>query len=156
MISIATMAGRYHMFCGECGTQNPDSNQFCRNCGKPLTRRQPAAGPAAQPAPLPVPYLAAQPIPAPAAPCQPAVAAAVSGPVPGVVSKRPEKWFGIASLVFGILSWVMLTIIFAIGAILLGVVGTLLFRKATGRIGISGIIGIVLGIAAIAVKIALA
>ncbi|MGB9176275.1 MAG: zinc ribbon domain-containing protein [Methanoregula sp.] len=144
------------MFCGECGTQNPDSNQFCRNCGKPLIQRQPAAQPAAQPAPVPAPYPAAQPAPVPAAPSHPAVAAAASGPVPGAVSKHPEKWLGIVSLVFGILSWAILTVIFAIGAILLGVAGTFLLRKATGRIGISGIIGIVLGIAAIAVKVALA
>ncbi len=24
------------MFCTQCGTQNPDKNRFCRNCGKPL------------------------------------------------------------------------------------------------------------------------
>jgi hypothetical protein len=34
------------MFCGECGTQNPDTNQFCKNCGKPLRRSQPQAAPA--------------------------------------------------------------------------------------------------------------
>jgi hypothetical protein len=140
------------MFCGECGTQNPDTNQFCRNCGKPLTRRQPAA----QPVPVPVPYPAAQPAPVPAAPIQPAVAAAAAVPALGSASKRPRNWLGIVSLVLGILSWVMLTVILAIGAILLGIVATFLFRKATGRIGISGIIGIVLGITAIAVNIALA
>jgi hypothetical protein len=144
------------MFCGECGAQNPDNNQFCKNCGKPLTRRQPAAQPAAQPAPIPVSYPAAQPASVPAASSQPSVAAAASGPVPGAVSKRPENWLGIVSLVFGILSWAILTVIFGIGAILLGIAGTFLFRKATGRIGIAGIIGIVLGIAAIAMKIALA
>jgi hypothetical protein len=30
------------MFCGECGTLNPDTNRFCKNCGKPLGRIQPA------------------------------------------------------------------------------------------------------------------
>ena len=144
------------MFCGECGAQNPDNNQFCKNCGKPLTRQQPDAQPAAYPAPIPVPYPAAQPAPVPAAPSQPAVAAAASGPVPGAVAKRPENWLGIVSLIFGILSWAILTVIFGIGAILLGIAGTFLFRKATGRIGISGIIGVVLGIAAIAMKIAFA
>jgi hypothetical protein len=144
------------MFCGECGTQNPDTNQFCRNCGKPLIRRQPAAQPASEPVPIPFPYPAAQPTLVPAAPGNPAVAAAASGAVPGAVSKRPKNWLGIASLAFGILSWAVLTIIFATGAILLGVAGTFLFGKATGRIGISGIVGIVFGIAAIAVKIAFA
>lgn len=143
------------MFCGECGTQNPDSNQFCRNCGKPLVRRQPAAQPAAQPAPVPGSSPAAQPAPVPAAPVQPAVAAAATVPAREAGAKRVKNWLGMASLILGILSWGILTIIFAIGAILLGSAGTFLFRKATGRIGISGIIGIVLGIASIAVKIAL-
>jgi hypothetical protein len=33
------------MFCGECGTQNPDINQFCNNCGRPLKRPQQAPAP---------------------------------------------------------------------------------------------------------------
>lgn len=135
------------MFCSECGTQNPDTNQFCKNCGKPLPRQKPAAQSAVPPPPVPVtpapqPVIAAAPAPSPA-------------PAPAAAPKRKRNWLGIVSLVLGILSWVILTVIFAIGAILLGIVGTFLFRKATGRIGISGIIGIVLGIAAIAVKIAL-
>ena len=144
------------MFCGECGAQNPDSNQFCRNCGKPLTQRQPATQPAAQPAPFPlVPSPAAQPAPVPPAPVQPPVIAAAPAPAPAAVPKRTRNWLGIVSFILGILSWGIMTIIFAACAILLGIAGTFLFRKATGRIGISGIIGIVLGIAAIAVTIAL-
>lgn len=136
------------MFCGECGTQNPDTNQFCRNCGKPLSRQQPAAQSAvpstpAPVAPVPQPVIAAAPAPIPA-------------PAPAAAPKRTRNWLGIVSLVFGILSWGVLTVILAIVAILLGSAGTFLFRKATGRIGISGIIGIVLGIAAIAVNIMLA
>jgi hypothetical protein len=60
------------------------------------------------------------------------------------------------SLILGILSWGILTVIVAIAAILLGIASILLSRKTTGRIGISSIIGIVLGIAAIGVSIALA
>ena len=52
------------MFCGECGTQNPDTNQFCKNCGKPLARRQ-------APAPGPSPVPAYQPAPVPSAPQSP-------------------------------------------------------------------------------------
>ena len=144
------------MFCSECGTQNPDTNQFCKNCGKPLARRQPAAQPTVQPAATPVPYPAAQPAPAPTVPVQVPFAAAAPVQAPAAAPKRTRNWLGIVSLVFGILSWGILTVILAIVAILLGSAGTFLFRKATGRIGISGIIGIVLGIAAIAVKIALA
>ena len=49
------------MFCGECGTQNPDTNQFCKNCGKPL--RKPGQAPAPQPESVPVQPVAA-PLPA--------------------------------------------------------------------------------------------
>jgi hypothetical protein len=89
--------------------------------------------------------MAAAPAPSPA-----------PAPAPSAAPKRTRNWLGIVSLVFGILSWGILTLILAIVAILLGSAGTFLFRKATGRIGISGIIGIVLGIAAIVVNTALA
>jgi hypothetical protein len=144
---------RRHMFCGECGTQNPDTNQFCKNCGKPLARRQPAA----QPPQTPVTYPAAQPAPAPAvAAAQPPVTAAATAPAPGAAPKRPKNWLGFVSLLLSILSWVILTGILAIAAILFGIVSLVWFRKATGRIGISSIIGIVLGIAAIAANMMLA
>jgi len=131
------------MFCNECGTQNPDTNQFCKNCGKPLPRRQPAAQPATPPAPAP-----AVPVP------QPVTAAAA--PAPGATPKRKRNWLGMVSLILALLSWGILTIIVAIVAVLLGILSLCLFRKATGRIGISSLIGIVLGIAAIIVTIMLA
>jgi hypothetical protein len=48
------------MFCGECGAQNPDTNQFCKNCGKPLRKTQQAyssqpIGIPAQPVATPLP-----------------------------------------------------------------------------------------------------
>jgi len=49
-----------------------------------------------------------------------------------------------------------MTLVFAAVAILLGIAGLYLFRRSTGRTGISGIIGMVLGIAAIVVTIVLA
>ena len=52
------------MFCGECGTQNPDTNQFCKNCGKPLVTAT-TCSTACQ---IPVTYPAAQPAPVPAVP----------------------------------------------------------------------------------------
>jgi hypothetical protein len=146
------------VFCGECGAGNPDTNQFCRNCGKPLARRQPA-GPAAapapvyQPAPVPVVYPPVQPAPAPAVPFQPSAAAAA--PIPAAAPKRRWNWLGMVSVLPGILSLGILPVILGLGAILLGTVGIILFRKSTGRIGISGIIGIILGIAAIAITVLL-
>lgn len=141
------------MFCGECGAQNPDTNQFCRNCGKPLARRQPSAQPAPHLAPVPV-SPAAQPAPAPAIPYQQSVAAAVPNPAAAPSLKRQWNWLGIISMILGILSWVILTGIFALSAILLGIAGLVLFWRATRRIGISSIIGIIFGIAAIAVMTA--
>ena len=139
------------MFCSECGTQNPDTNQFCRNCGKPLPRRQPAA----QPVPGAPP---GSPMPAPAIPVPPPVTVAgpAPAPAPGAVLPRKRNWLGIVSLVLGILSWGILTVIVAIAAILIGIISLIVFRKASGRTGISSLIGIVLGIAAIMVSIALA
>jgi hypothetical protein len=143
------------MFCSECGTQNPDTNQFCKNCGEPLVRKQPAT-PAAYPAPVPQP--APAPAAAPAVPViQPAQAAVPApAPVPGAAPKRKRNWLGILSFLIGLLSWGVLTTILAVVAVLLGLISLVWFRKAAGRIGISSIIGIVLGIAAIAASIMLA
>jgi hypothetical protein len=145
------------MFCGECGARNPDTNQFCKNCGKPLARRQaPAPGaspvPAYPPAPVPAAPQFSPPAPAPAVPYQLPVTAAVPAAPPG----RRWNWLGMVSIIPGILSLGILPLILGLSAILLGIAGTFLFRKATGRIGISGIIGIVLGIAAFVITIVLA
>ena len=142
------------MFCGECGAQNPDTNQFRRNCGKPLARRQPSAQPAPPPSPVPV-SPAAQPAPVPAIPFQQPGAAAVSAPAAAPAPKRQWNWLGIISIILGILSWIILTGILAISAILLGIAGLVFFRRATGRIGISSVIGIIFAIAAIAVMTAM-
>lgn len=145
------------MFCGECGAPNPDTNQFCRNCGKPLGRRPPAGQPAVPPVPVSA-YPASQPVTqASAVPGQvpPAAAAPAPAPVPATAPKRTWNLLGILSLIPGILSWGILTIILALLAILLGVISLVLFRKATGRIGISSITGIILGITAIIVTIVL-
>jgi hypothetical protein len=140
------------VFCSECGAQNPDTNQFCKNCGKPLLKRQPAVQPAAQLAAQSV----VQPVVQTAAPVPAPFAAAVPAPVPAAAPKRKKNWLGFLSVILGFLSWGILTVILSAVAVVLGIVSLFLFRRATGRIGISSIIGIVLGIAALAVKIALA
>jgi len=153
------------MFCGECGTQNPDANQFCRNCGAPLSRKPaaPSVSRPQEPHPSSVPAGASsiQPVIPASYPSAPAPvtsyqqSAAVQHPPAVSAPGKAKNWLGIASLIFGILSWFVLTSLFAGGAILLGIAGTVLFRKTTGRIGKSGILGIVFGFAAIAVTIAL-
>ena len=63
---------RDRMFCGECGTQNPDTNQFCSNCGKPLKKNlnaSPVAPLAPAAAPVPVQQAAPQPLSPAVIPC---------------------------------------------------------------------------------------
>ncbi len=48
------------MFCGECGTENPDTNQFCKNCGNAL-RKAPVTGHSGAPA-VPVPPAPVPPV----------------------------------------------------------------------------------------------
>jgi hypothetical protein len=73
-------------------------------------------------------------------------------PSPAAAPRRTWNWIGIVSLIPGLLSWVVLTGILAIGAILLGIAGIIVFRRSTGRIGISSVVAIILAIAAILVK----
>jgi len=125
------------MFCGECGTQNPDTNQFCKNCGKPLKKGQPAAATAQVPvAPAPLPVI------------PPGTTAVQTGP-----GKRTRNWIGILCLICGILSWIILTVILAVVAVALGVFSLYKTRKETGKIAISAIAGIVIAIAAVLVSI---
>jgi len=134
------------MFCNECGAQNPDTNQFCKNCGKPLKHHPPAAAPAAAAAPAPVP----QPAPAPGFPPAQPVVPAMAPAAPAAVPKRRWNLLGIVSLIVGLLSWGILTVILAIIAILLGIVSLALYRKKSGKIGLSSILGILLAIGALA------
>lgn len=140
------------MFCSECGAQNPDTNQFCRECGKPL-KHHPAAASAAPAAPVPAPMAPPAPAPVPV-PVQPAVAAVSAAPA--AAPKRQWNLLGIVSVLAGILSWGILTVILAVVAILLGIVSLLLFRHRSGRIGISSILGILLAIGSLAALLLLA
>jgi uncharacterized membrane protein YvbJ len=124
------------MFCGECGTENPGTNKFCKNCGKPLRKGTAAA----QPAPAMSGQVTGSPhAPAPAIPVLP--------------KKRTWNWTGIVSLIFGILSWVILTTLLALVAIILGVFSLYKTRKETGKIAISAIAGIIIAVAAVLVSI---
>lgn len=127
------------MFCKECGAQNPDNNKFCNSCGKPLGA-QPQTAVAAPPA---------------AGPSAPPGTPPAAEPAPAAPRKNRRNWPGFASLILGVLSWVILTGILALSAIVLGILSFVWFRRASGRIGISSVIGILLGIGAVAVTLAL-
>ncbi len=112
------------MFCGECGTQNPDTNQFCKNCGKPL--RRPQQAPAPQPVAVPVQPAAvppqAQPVyypPQQAGVQQPGVIAGAAAPVKPPLSKGMLA-LGIVGVVVGIVSFFFYPYLCGIAAVVLG------------------------------------
>jgi uncharacterized membrane protein YvbJ len=99
------------MFCGECGTQNPDTNSFCKNCGKPLRK----AG-AAAPAPS-APVVQAQPVlqqPAGAPAVQPAATIKTSWPL--------AKKLAVVSIICGIGAFIVIPYILGILGIIIGAV----------------------------------
>ena len=146
------------MFCGECGTQNHDPNQFCKNCGKPLKRPQqaPPQAPAVVPVPPIVVQVPAQPVyypPQPAsAPPQAVPPAAPPGYVLVPVASPMEKLLtvaGIVGFIASLVSWVRYPYICGIIAIVLG---ALVFFKSGNRKRkgvIIAILGLIIGLASI-------
>jgi hypothetical protein len=116
------------MFCGECGTENPDRNQFCKNCGKPLKKTQVPAGQNPQ---------------------------AVSPPPPPAVkgSSTAGKILGILSFLCGIISWLAFPYIIGILAVFLGVVGFVKNPEKKSLFTLLCILGIVIAFASIFVDI---
>ena len=143
------------MFCGECGTQNPDTNQFCKNCGKPL--RKPQQAPAAQPMGVPARPVAARPPVQPAYyPPQPAVVLP-QGAVEGAPSKPPLNrgilGLAIIGVVLGIASWFRYPYLLGILAIVLGVIVVAKSEKKTSAVAIVATLGILTGLACIVVDL---
>ncbi|RPI36854.1 MAG: zinc-ribbon domain-containing protein [Methanoregulaceae archaeon] len=139
------------MFCGECGTQNPDTNQFCKNCGKPLRKTQQA--PAAQPSAVPARPVAAQPSAQPAYyPPQPAVVLP-QGAVAGAPAKPPLKKgmlvLGIIGILVGIGSWFRYPYLLGILAIILGGIVIAKTENRKGAVFIIGVIAVLIGLACI-------
>lgn len=135
------------MFCGECGTQNPDTNQFCKNCGRPLKRPQqaPAPQPAAAPATAPQPvYYQPAPAAVPGAPGAPVAPAAAKPPL-----NKGLLVLGILGIVLGCVSFFFYPYLCGIAAVVLG--GITLFRteRKTGITGIIAIAALVIGLASI-------
>jgi membrane-bound ClpP family serine protease len=143
------------MFCGECGTQNPDTNQFCKNCGKHLRRPQQAPVAAAAPAPAPAaPVQPVQPVyyqPQPAGMQQPGVTVAGAAAAATPQKNTGMLVLGIVSVIAGIAAFFFYPYILGALAIVLGGISVFVTRKKTGKIAFIAIIGIVIGIAAILV-----
>lgn len=132
------------MFCGECGIQNPDTNQFCKNCGKPLRRPVQAAAP--QPAAVPVQPVAAQPQaqpayyqPQPAGLQPPGVIAGATATAKPPLNKGTLV-LGIVGIIFGIVSWFFYPYLCGIAAVVLGGIA---FYKTENKMEIAAIIAII-------------
>jgi len=119
------------MFCGECGTKNPDTNQFCSNCGKPLKKNldpSPVSHPAPAAAPVPVQTAAQQPTnlfslqsyPVPPPGLTVPQVPITTGLPASHLKKSPRNWFAIVSFILALLSWVIYPIIIGIFAMGLG------------------------------------
>jgi len=129
------------MFCGECGTQNPDTNRFCKNCGKELKKSQ-AAG-------VPVAPVTFTPAAGPALPVPPLPAAVPAQPAAGMTVKPPRNWLAIISFIFSLVSWLVYPIIIGFFAVVLGIFSLYSARKNHAKIPISAIIAIIIGLLAI-------
>jgi len=129
------------MFCGECGTQNPDTNQFCKECGKPLKKLQPS-GAQAPAAPVPA---ATYPRTAPGAAGTPTI---VKPPL-----NKGLLGLGILSILAGGVSWFRYPYICGILAIVIGGVVLYKFENKKSKTAIIGILGIVIGLASIVVNL---
>jgi hypothetical protein len=127
------------MFCGECGTENAETRKFCKNCGKPLRRPQPAPGaqaaavPAQAQQPAYPPVTPPQPAYTPAAQPQPAYFTVTQQPV---VSPQPSGvpapakpslnkgllGLGIVGIIISIVAWFRYPYLCGILAIVFGIV----------------------------------
>jgi hypothetical protein len=149
------------MFCGECGTENAETRKFCKNCGKPLRRLQPAQGVPAAAVPFPAqqpvyaPVTQPQPVSSPVIPPQPVVFPPLSGvQSPG---KPPLNkgllGLGIVGIVISIVAWFRYPYLCGLLAIILGV---LVIARSENRKGAPAIVAglaILIGLACIVVDI---
>jgi hypothetical protein len=148
------------MFCGECGTKNPDANRFCINCGKPFKKNlnsstdtfpAPAAAPepekpAAQQPDNPI-SLQSYPLPSPetTVPLAPATTAISANQQ----EKSPRNWFAIVSFILALLSWVIYPIIFGFFAMGLGIFSLYTAKKTQSKIPVIGVIAVIIGLLAV-------
>jgi len=146
------------MFCGECGTQNPDTNRFCINCGKPLKKNlnaSPVAHPAPAAAPVPPvvskppnpPSQQSSPIPPPGM-TVPQATATTSLPATQA-EKSPRNWVAIVSFILALLSWVIYPIIIGFFAMGLGIFSLYSAKKQQSKIPVIAVIAIIIGLLAI-------
>jgi hypothetical protein len=148
------------MFCSECGTQNPDTNQFCSNCGKPLKKNldpSPVSHPAPAAAPVPVQTAAQQPTnlfsrqsyPVPPPGMAVPQAPATTGLPATHLEKSPRNWLAIVSFILALLSWVIYPIIIGFFAMGLGIFSLYSAKKQQSKIPVIAVIAVTIGLLAV-------
>ena len=135
------------MFCGKCGTDNPDTNKFCKNCGRALRRVGPTDVPAptaSVPPPVPPGYDVS---------LQPASAAAGTESTAAYPPGKTILVLGIGSILLGVVAWFRYPYICGVLAIVLG--GIVLYKSENkkSKPAIFGIIGIIIGLTSIIVDL---
>lgn len=148
------------MFCGECGTDNAETRNFCKNCGKALRRSASAPEtPVAVPAPAQAPASATvtppQPAYAPAVPPQPApfpVASPSLAAVPAPAKPPLNKallGLGIVGVIAGIASWFLYPYLCGALAIVMGVLVLAKSENRKGAVAAVACLAILIGLACI-------
>jgi hypothetical protein len=146
------------MFCGECGTKNPDTNTFCINCGKPLKKNlntSPVAHPAPADAPVqPVVYqppesFSQQSYPVPLQSTTVPQAPATTALPATQREKSPRNWFAIVSFILALLSWVIYPIIIGFFAMGIGIFSLYTAKKQQSKIPVIAVIAVIIGLLAI-------
>ena len=148
------------MFCGECGSKNPDINKFCINCGKPLKKNLNSSADT-----FPVPAAAPEPEqPAAHQPLEPVSPQSYPVPSPGTTvpqvpaitthpstqpEKTPRNWFAIASFILALLSWVIYPIIIGFFAMGLGIFSLYAAKKTQSKIPVLAVIAVIVGLLAV-------
>lgn len=133
------------MVCAQCGATSDEGQRFCYNCGARLAE-QPQAAPQPVAAPIqPAAYQQPGQYQAPGQYQLPAQYQQSSAGYAGQVI--PNSNMAIASLVSGILGWIVLPFIAAIIAIVTGHMARNEIRQSGGRLSGDGmaIIGMILG-----------
>lgn len=128
------------MQCVQCGATSDEGQRFCYNCGARLGVQN-----------LPPAPTIAPPLP-PAPPQHPGSYQPPTAYQPGFI---PNSTLAIASVVSGVLSWVILPLIGAIVAVITGHMARNEIRNANGRLAGGGLatIGLILGYAQFVVAI---
>jgi hypothetical protein len=146
------------MFCGECGTQNPDTNRFCINCGKPLKKNLNTSS-VTYPAPAAAPEQPATqqstnpfsqqsyPVPPPGT-TVPQVPTTTALPATQL-EKSHRNWLAIASFILALLSWVIYPIIIGFFAMGLGIFSLYAAKKKQSKIPVIAAIAVIIGLLAI-------